>query len=56
MLWRVEYSGRSLKQIKRNHFSFEDVQVAIADAIRKLTGEETSTDMKKLRGVWSGFH
>lgn len=56
MLWRVEYSSRSLKQIKKNRFSFEDVQSVIAESIRKLSGEETNTDIKKLQGPWSGFH
>ncbi len=55
MNWVLNFSDRSLKFIKKNNLTEEEITSHIVKAINKLQGEDVNVDIKKMKGKWNGF-
>lgn len=56
MNWRIDFSDRADKFLKKNNISSNEIFELIVKALRKLQGEDVNIHMGKLKGVWAGFY
>lgn len=56
MDWEIGLSRQAEKFLAKNHLSDQFVIVPIGNAMRKLFGEPTSVDIKRLSGAWAGYY
>lgn len=56
MIWNVAFSRQAEKFLEKKVISREEVSEFIQGAIKRFQGEKINTDIKKLKGEWSGFH
>jgi mRNA interferase RelE/StbE len=56
MKWRVEFSHNAEKFLGKNHLDQEEAFKLIRCALDKFRGVNANIDVKKLKGVWSGFY
>ena len=56
MKWKIETSKNAEKFLAKNQLSKNEVFDLIGRAIRRLRGERTNVNMKKLTGEWTGFY
>lgn len=56
MDWRVNLSKESTTFVNTGVVSEEQIFRAVSLAIKKLRGEKINVDIKKLKGLWSGYH
>jgi len=56
MDWRVNLSKESVAFINSGVVSEEQIFRALSLTIKKLRGEKINIDIKKLKGMWSGYH
>jgi len=56
MSWSIEYSKDAQKFLDKH----QDIEETLIDEIKKfilkLNGEKVSINLKKLHGVWEGYH
>ena len=53
--WDISLSKSSLKFLRKNHISETIVTEAIADGIKKMSGEEINIDLKKLHPPYKNY-
>lgn len=56
MKWEVSFSTPSLKFIKKEEVTEEEIIEVIRKALLKFQGEDLNIDIKKLKGAWFGFY
>ncbi len=56
MDWKIGLSSRSLKFLSKNAVLKEEIFGCVEAAIRKFQGSNTNVDIRKMKGVWSGFY
>lgn len=55
MEWDISFSKQVDKFLRSNHIPDQIVYAVISRAIKKLSGENISVDVKRMEGVWSGY-
>ena len=55
MDWDISFSKQADKFLKTNHLSDDAVYLPVFKAIKKLSGENTSVDLKRMTGNWEGY-
>lgn len=55
MQWEISFSKQVDKFLKINHLSDEDVRIPVSRAIKKLSGQAVSIDIKRMEGDWAGY-
>ncbi len=57
MNWRIGFSKESISFLDENgSFSKNNVITLAQLAVKMLSGESVSLDIKKLKGAWKGFY
>lgn len=56
MEWVVLFSDRAESSLDKNHLDRDEMIAVVGSALKKFRGEISSLDIKKLKGVWSGFY
>ncbi len=56
MNWKINLSKEADKFLSRNKVSKDKIFEIICKAVKKLQGEDTNIDIKKLKGEWLGFY
>ncbi len=56
MEWAIIFSDRAEASLAKNHLNKGEMIVVVADALKKFRGESVNLDIKKLKGVWTGFY
>ena len=50
------FSDRAEKSLEKNHLDRDEMTAVVVSALAKFSGEVISLDIKKMKGVWAGFH
>lgn len=56
MSWTIDYSSQADKFLQKNPAQKEKLKKALIDFIKKISGEVVTLDVKKMKGVWQGYH
>lgn len=56
MSWRIHTSKNAEKFLEKNKLSKGEIFELVERAIRYFRGEQTSLDIRKLKGKWTGFY
>ena len=56
MMWRLDLSKNAEKFLDKNRLTLEEVRELAGKALRYFRGEDINIDIKKLKGVWTGFY
>lgn len=56
MSWTIDYSSQANRFLQKNPAQNEKLKKALIDFIKKISGEVVAIDVKKMKGVWQGYH
>lgn len=56
MIWKIGLSKEAEKFLQKQKIAKEEVFELVKKSIKKLQGEDTNIDIKKLKGEWLGFY